>query len=279
MTRLRIGQVDYIDCLPVYHALEDGLLAEDLELVKGTPAVLNKMFFKGELDVTPISSIEYARNSDRCVILPNLSLSVDGKAENILLFSHLPLIEMEGKKVCVTTSSATSVALLRILFEHYYHVEAEIIPAEPDLAAMLASSDGALLIGDDAMKAHRKVLREKHDLLVTDLGKEWKDFSGEKIVYAVWTAQPELAEAIPEIVNRISSLLAESLAIGLGDLKALAEKVHRRTKLPRGMLNDYLASINYDLGDDTRRALTTFFDYAYKSGLTDDRIKLNIWGK
>ncbi len=279
MTRLRIGQVDYIDYLPVYHALEDGLLVEDLELVKGTPVALNKMFFKGELDIAPISSIEYARNSDQCVILPDLSVSTDGKAGNILLFSRLPVVEMEGKRVCVTTSSATAVALLRILFEHYYHVEAEIIPGEPNLGAMLASSDGALLIGDEAMKARRKLMREKQDLVITDLGEAWKDFSGEKIVYTVWVAHAELAEAIPEIVNRVDSLLTESLAVGLNERKALAEKAHRRTKLPRGMINDYLEIVQYDLGEESRRALTTLFDYAYKSGLTDERIKLNIWGE
>ncbi|HBX22028.1 MAG TPA: hypothetical protein DEF34_00110 [Desulfotomaculum sp.] len=279
MTRLRIGQVDYINCLPVYHALEDGLLVDDLELVKGTPATLNKMFLNGELDVTPISSIEYARNSDQCIILPNLSISADGKVESILLFSQLPVIEMEGKKVCVTTSSATSVALLRVLFEHYYHVEVEIIAAEPNLDAMLAASDGALLIGDDAMRAHRKVLRDKRDLLVTDLGEAWKDFTGEKMVYAVWVAHAALAAAKPHIMSRISNLLFESRALGLNHRPALVEKAHRRTKLPRGIINDYLETINHELGDDECRALTTFFDFAYKSGLTDERIKLNIWGE
>ncbi len=277
MTCLRVGQVDYINCLPVYHALEDGLLVDNLELVKGTPATLNQMFLNGELDVTPMSSIEYARNNDRCIILPNLSISADGKEGSILLFSHLPVIEMEGKKVCVSTSSATSVALLRILFEHYYHVEVEIMPAEPDLNSMLASSDGALLIGDDAMCAHQKMQQEKQDLLVTDLGEAWKEFTGEKMVYAVWVVQSALAEANPEIMSRISNLLIESQALGLDDRKVLAEKAHQRTKLPREIITDYLDTIEHKLGDDECRALNTFFDFAYKSGLTDERIKLNIW--
>lgn len=279
MTRLRIGQVDYINCLPVYHALEEGLLVDDLQLVKGTPACLNKMFLNGELDVTPISSIEYAKHNDLCVILPNLSISADGKVESILFFSHIPIIEMENKKVCVTTSSATSVALLRILFEHYYHVEAEIIPARPDLNAMLASSDGALLIGDDAMRAYRTSQREKRNLVVTDLGEAWKEFSGEKMVYAVWVVHAGLAEKNPELVDRLSKLFLESRALGLSDRKALVEKAHRRTKLPRSIINNYLQTIHHDLGDDECRALTTFFDYAYKSGLINERVKLDIWGE
>lgn len=279
MSRLRIGQVDYINCLPVYHALEEGLLVDDFELVKGTPACLNRMFLAGELDVTPISSIEYARHSDRCVILPDLSISADGRVESILFFSRIPAIEMEGHRVAVTTSSATSVALLRILFEHYYHVETEMQPAQPDLDAMLSASDGALLIGDDAMRAHREVRKAKQDLLVTDLGEAWKEFAGEKMVYAVWVVHAKLAEENPVMVERLNKLFLESRAVGLSHHDDLVKKAHRRTRLPHGTIKKYLQTIHHDLGESERRALCTYFDYAYKSGLINERVKLNIWGE
>lgn len=84
MSEVRLGQVEYINCIPVYHALEEGLLVGDIELVKGPPSKLNKMFLDGELDITPISSIEYARHANQCIILPNLSISADGRVESIL---------------------------------------------------------------------------------------------------------------------------------------------------------------------------------------------------
>ncbi|MCG8401837.1 MAG: menaquinone biosynthesis protein [Firmicutes bacterium] len=278
MPRLRIGQVDYINCLPVYHALEEGMLVENLELVKGTPASLNKMFLDGDLDITPISSIEYARHNKRCAILPNLSISADGKVGSILFFSRSPVTELEGRNVSVTMSSATSVALLRILFEHYYHVQAELRPAPPDLDAMLDSADGALLIGDDAMLAHHKVQRENSDLTVTDLGEAWKKFTGEKMVYAVWVIQSNLAAKHPDTVERLRRLFLESRAMGLANRETLVQKAHRRSQLPRDLISNYLQTIHHDLGEDERRALLLFFDYAYKTGIIDERVKLKVWG-
>ena len=39
---------------------------------------------------------------------------------------------------------------------------------------MMAEGDGALLIGDDAMRAHLRVKQEKLAYHETDLGKAWK---------------------------------------------------------------------------------------------------------
>lgn len=279
MPGLRLGQVDYINCIPVYHALEDGLLVSDIELVKGPPTQLNKMFLKGDLDITPISSIEYARNTDKCIILPNLSISADGKVESILFFSYLPLTELEGKKICVTTSSATSVVLLRILFEHYYHADVEIIPAAPDLDTMLKNADGALLIGDDAMQAHQRCAHKNQDIIVTDLGEAWKQFTGQKMVYAIWVVRSELAQTAPHIVEEASNLLFESKQLGFNNRNALIKKAHQRSDLPLNIIDNYLDTIHHDLGEEERKALLTYYDYAYKSGIIEERVKLNIWGE
>jgi len=276
---LRLGQVEYMNCIPVYHALEEGLLVSDIELVKGPPTKLNNMFLNGELDITPISSIEYAKHVDKCIILPNLSISADGKVESILFFSRLPLIELEGKTVSVTTSSATSVVLLRILLEHYYHVDVEIIPAPPNLHAMLDRADGALLIGDDAMQAHREVLLENRNIIVTDLGEVWKHFTGLKMVYAIWVVRSELAETAPHIVEQASHLLYESKLIGLAHRDALVQKAHRRSGLPFEIVDHYIDTIHHNLDETERKALLTYYDFAYKSGIIEERVKLNIWGE
>ncbi len=280
MTRLRLGQVEYLNCLPVYHALEEGLLPLDGELVKGPPTRLNRMFLEGDLHCTPLSSIEYARHAGDCFILPRLSIASDGRVASILFFSHLPVTELEGKRACVTTASATSVVLLRILFEHYYHVEVELCPVEADLRTMLKMGDGALLIGDDAMLAHQQVIRENMPVFITDLGQAWKDFTGERMVYALWVIRREFAEAHPEETTALAELLSRSREVGMGELPTLIEKAHRRTGLPQPVLEDYFNNvIRYDFDEDYRRALLTFYDYAYKSGIIEERVRLTIWGE
>ncbi len=279
MAIIRLGQVDYLNCLPVYHALEEGLVDFRGSLVKGSPACLNRLFLEGGLDVTPLSSIEYARNTEQCLILPGISISADGRVASILLFSRCPVTELEGKSIAVTTSSATSVVLLRVLLEHYYQVQAEFRPHDPDLKKMIQEGDGALLIGDDAMLAHRMVLEEGWDLAVTDLGEVWKQFTGERMVYAVWAVREDFARKNPSEVDNLARLLTASKDLGLFDLKSIIRKSNRRTGLPVPVLEDYFQTIRYDFDQHYRRSLTVFYDYAYKSGVIENRVRLRIWGE
>lgn len=55
MSGLRLGQVEYINYLPVYYALEEGILPLEAELVKGSPTRLNRLFLDGELIFKMIS--------------------------------------------------------------------------------------------------------------------------------------------------------------------------------------------------------------------------------
>lgn len=279
MSDLRLGQVEYLNCLPVYYAIENGLIPFKGELVKGTPTMLNRLFLDGELDVTPISSIEYARNPEKCTIIPKMSISSNGRVASILFFSKVPITELEGKTVYVTTSSATSVALLRILFEHYYHVEVELCPAQPELVTMLENGEGALLIGDDAMLAHRKVINEGWKILVTDLGEAWKEFTGERMIYALWVARKEIARERPDKIKELARLLQQSRKISMAQPVLLLKEAHSLTGLSYPVLEDYFKIIRYGFSPEYRRGLLTFYDYAYKSGLIEDRVKLSVWGE
>ncbi|ABO50709.1 protein of unknown function DUF178 [Desulforamulus reducens MI-1] len=279
MGKIRFGQVDYLNTLPVFHALEDGLLPFDGELIKGPPTMLNKMFMEDQLEVASISSVEYARNIDKCIILPNLSVSADGPVQSILLFSRAPIVELEGRKICLTSSSATSVALLKVLFQHYYHLEVEYVTQKPDLDSMMAEGDGALLIGDDAMRAHLRVKQEKLAYHVTDLGEAWKQFTGERMVYALWVIRKEFAKENPEVVNNLCHQLVEAKKLADQSLSAVLEKGRRRSGLPMEILEEYFNTINNAFAEDHRRALLTFYDYCYKSGLIEERVRLAIWGE
>lgn len=279
MSGIRLGQVDYLNCLPVYHPLEEGLLPLDNELVKGPPTTLNRLFLSDQLDVTPMSSIEYARNADRCIILPDLSISADGRVESILFFSKVPVTELDGKKIYLTSSSATSVVLLKILFEHYYHLEVEFETASPDLERMMEKADGALLIGDDAMQAQQYVKERNGLYQVTDLGEAWKQFTGGKMVYALWVVRKAYADQNPEAVDLISKTLLQSLKAGFIQYPSLVAKAQMRSGLPLSVIEDYYRIMQYDFGGETRKALLTFYDYAYKSGLINERVSLRIWGE
>ncbi len=280
MKKIRLGQVDYINCLPVYYAIENGLVPVEAKMVKGPPTKLNQMFIEGKLDITPISSIEFARHSDIAVILPDLSISADGEVQSILLFSKVPVTELDGLKVCLPSSSATSVALLKILFEHYYQVKVEYFVQDPDLSKMLAKADAALLIGDDALMAGVGALRwNGRALYVTDLGLAWKEFTDQKMIYALWVIHRNFVEKYPGDVGAVSASFIKAKNYGFANIPALIEQAAKKTGLSPQALEEYFKTIRYEFAEAEQKALLTFFDYAYKSGLIKERVKLNIWGE
>ncbi|MHB8918100.1 MAG: MqnA/MqnD/SBP family protein, partial [Desulfocucumaceae bacterium] len=116
-------------------------------------------------------------------------------------------------------------------------------------------------------------------LCVTDLGDIWKQFTGERMVYAVWAVREEFARQNPSEVDDLGKLLVMSKNMGMTRLREIIGKSRRRTGLPVPVLEDYFKTIRYDFDEKYRRSLTVFFDYAYKSGIIESRTSLRIWGE
>ena len=101
---IRLGRISYVNMAPVFHRLE-----YEVDEVVGVPTALNRMLLDGQLDVAPISSIEYARHADRLRLFPRLCVSSEGAVDSIQLVSRVPLSRV--RSVAVTPESATSVVL------------------------------------------------------------------------------------------------------------------------------------------------------------------------
>jgi len=103
---------------PVFYRLR-----AEVDEVVGVPTELNGMLLDGELDLAPIPSIEYARNSERLRILPRLCVSSEGAVDSIQLVTRVPLGRV--RSVAVTPESATSVVLTKVLLPQAEHLPLE----------------------------------------------------------------------------------------------------------------------------------------------------------
>lgn len=239
MAKLRLGQVDYINCMTVNYALEEGQLTLDAEIYKAPPVRLNELFLNGELDIAPLSPIEYARHADKCCILPNIAISFDGKVANVILFSRVPVTELEGKKVAIMDSATTSESLLKILLQHYYHVDAEYLVMNKDLENALTVADAVLLIGDDAMITNQRVKNEQLPYIVTDLGTAWKNFTGQKMVFSVWAVQQNYADDNLDKLAQTIELFNQCKALDTTEqLPTLVDIARRKSGLPQETLEE-----------------------------------------
>ena len=261
---LRVGRIPYINCYPVYGALDRGAVRLDATLVDGVPTELNRRMAAGTLDVSVVSAVEYARDATRYVLLPDLAISCDGPVRSVLLFSKQPAEELNGCRVLVSRSSMTSVALLELLFEHVWNARPQFVPANAELTdvegfgneehdARLVIGDAALLLGS-RLRAHRRVPAGYQ--YAYDLGEEWKRWTGLPFVFAVWVAQrtTPVADALA-----VHATLIESRNWGLQHLDTLAGQASGATGVDRMACLEYLSGLDYGLSYQHLAGLTEFF--------------------
>src|SRR5213075_1145597 len=90
---IRLGRISYVNMAPVFYRLD-----AEVEEVTGVPTDLNRRLLGGEIDLAPISSIEYARHASRLRILPRLCVSSEGAVDSIQLVSKLPLEQVRSEE-------------------------------------------------------------------------------------------------------------------------------------------------------------------------------------
>lgn len=278
---VRLGYIDYLNCLPVYFGIEQGMIDLPVAVKKGSPAQLNQLFVQGALDITPFSSIEYARHWGETVILPDLSISADGRVTSVLLFSRRPLHELDGRPVALTTHSATSLVLAKVILQERYGVRPEYRMMTPDAAEMLTGADACLMIGDTALQAaHDPHLRVMFpELKIFDLGQEWKDLTGEIMVFALWVIRREFAERNPDGVRLVAKLFRHSQDYALANVDELIAEALRRRRLPRQAVAEHFACIRHRFTEPYKRGLRRFFELARKVGEIERVPELNVWGE
>src|SRR6185369_64394 len=114
---------------------------------------INAALLGGEIDIGPISVYEYARHADQFMVVPGLSITTLGAVNSVNLFSwRADPRELDGATIALTTHSATSVNLIKVLCEQHYHITPQWAALAPDLDQMLADCEAALLIGDIALR-------------------------------------------------------------------------------------------------------------------------------
>lgn len=264
---MRLGRIGYINCYPVYDAMDRGAVPAPAELVTGTPAELNDLLVAGELDLSVISAIEYARHARDLVILPDLAISCDGPVKSVMLYSKRPVEQLDGRTVLVTASSRTSIALLELLCKEVWRVEPQFAQARAEAADLTSLArlphDAVLVIGDPAL------LLAAHDGYPEryDLGDAWKTWTGLPFVFAVWAARRALPAAE---LRRVHGALIASRDWGLAHLDLLAARAGAETGMPAERCRDYLAGLDYALTYKHLAGLTDFFRRLAARGMVPD---------
>lgn len=270
--RIAVGRIDYANAWPLYHGLERFTRELNYEIVSRVPSGLNMMLQQGRLDVSAVSSFSYGANADDYILLPGLSVGSVGRVHSILLFLKAPIEEKRPERIAVTTTSATSVNLLKIIMAMRYGFEPLYIPAEPDLATMLETADAALLIGDPAIRASWNC----HGLQVLDLGELWNDWTGLGMTYAVVAARREWIESAGEDVHELYEAMIATRRTNVESPEPLVEQACERIGGNKAYWQLYFQTLRYDFDEKLQRGLALYFRYAAELGLIKKDVALRF---
>jgi chorismate dehydratase len=261
-SRPRVGHIQFLNCLPLYWGLARTGTLLDLELTKDTPEKLSEQLVKGDLDIGPVTLVEFLRNAEDLVALPDIAVGCDGPVMSCEIVSREPLAELDGRRVALGSTSRTSVRLAQLLLAEHFGVRPEYHTAAPDLAAMMADSDAAVVIGDVGLRAYLRQLPEP-GLEVHDLGQLWKDWTGLPFVFAVWAARRDYLRREPETVREVHRAFLASRDLALEEIDKVAEQAARWEVFEPPVLRRYFTTLDFRFG---REQIAGAAEFARRTG-------------
>ncbi len=258
MRPIRVSAISFLNTAPLLWDFEHDAPRPEFRVQYTVPFDCAEQLRAGAADVGIIPVAAYHGIPD-LVVIPEVAIAAKGTVRSIVLVSKLPMEQI--RTVAADTSSRTSVLLARLLFRNWHGGEREFTAMAPDLEAMLAKCDAALLIGDPALTISRS------QYLIYDLAEEWHRLTGKPFVFAFWAVRRDaLAQAPPDLAR----IFQRSRDHGLepANLEQLGREWAPRVGLSEAEVVGYLTqNIDYSLDAENLAGMELFFRYAAEAGL------------
>lgn len=205
--RIRVSCVSYLNSLPFIYGLQQHPISEQIELTTDIPSSGARKMIDGtaDLGLLPVAVLPMI---PKAIILKPYGIGADGDVRSVMLFSEVPLDEIET--ILLDYHSRTSVLLVQKLANQFWKIAPQFLPAQPGFETEVKGNVAGLVIGDRALAMHGSFHYSY------DLSLEWKKFTGRPFVFACWVANRPLEN---DFVNAFN----EALGYGLTHLETIPQ--------------------------------------------------------
>lgn len=236
---------------------EHGSAGADFDISYTLPSACAAELQGGTVDIGIIPAAAYTQIPDLAIV-PGVAIAARRAVRSILLVSKVPLEKI--RTVALDTSSMTSVALTKVLFERWLGAGRSFTSMAPDVDTMLLEHDACLVIGDIALRVDRS------KYLAFDLAEEWIRFTGKPFVFAFWAIRrAALADASTDLAGIFQSSRDHGLQAENVDF--IAREWAGRLGLSETEVRAYLTeNIHYQLDAGCLEGLQLFYRYAAECG-------------
>lgn len=257
MSTPRISASSYSNTAPLVWSFLYGQNHGKVEIIlDNAPARSAELLSQGRVDAALVPVIAY-QMIEGMRLVPDVCVGAREKVRSVCLVTKGSDLK-DIKSISLDVSSRTSVALTKIIFREFMGFEPEWRDASPDIDAMLAASDAALLIGDPALTISSNPRSKTQILRSYDLVELWRSFTGLGFVFAMWmTREP-----------RSPIDFAAARDEGLVHLDEIAANYTSEIGLAHEDMIRYLSeNISYSIDDEMQKGMELYFRLAAKSGL------------
>lgn len=259
MRRLRISAISYLNTAPLMWDFEHGEAGSEFEIAYTLPSGCARALEAGTADIGIIPAAAYA-SVPGLVLLPGVAIASRRPVRSILLVSKVPVEKIRA--VALDTSSMTSVALTKVLFDKWLGGGRTFTPMAPNIDRMLAEHDAGLVIGDPALQVDRSLY------FTLDLAEEWIRYTAKPFVFAFWAVRQEALREAPQSPD-LAAVFQQSRDHGLepSSLDTIAREWAPRLALKESDVRFYLTeNIYYQLDGPCLEGLRLFYRYAAEVG-------------
>ena len=272
---IKIGQISYLNIWPIFYYLKELPYKDKIRYIPGHPSWLNRILQKKELDLSPSSSFEYLAFAEQYKLLPNLSISAKKEVQSVIFCSpvtlkDLPVYLQKEKEVFLTQASATSVALLKVLWSFAWRLpQPQWRTISPGTG--LHTGKPFLEIGDKALEIY---LNPPPGWVIIDLARAWYEFTNLPFVFAVWIVNQDLSKEQKRIVDLLCEELAAIKQKISSNLRQLASFYPKQNFSEEQIVNYWLL-MDYDLEPPHMASLALFGQYLTRLGMISGTPVLN----
>ena len=263
---LRMGRINYLNVLPIYHPLESGIIPHNFELISGPPAILNDMMNQNQLHVSSCSCFEYAKHPDKYYLVDDLAIGSNGPVMSVLLLSQVSLEDLKNKTILISGESHTSVALLRLLMNMYYKINVHFETGQITPRLYEKNKPIAFLaIGDEALR-----LRNHKDYAYKlDLAEAWRNWMNLPFIFGLWVVNKKTADDNLFDIDP-GKLLRQGRDWGMKHMDVILDITRHGCPLSHDeLLIYYTKGLLYKLQDEQKKGLMCFYEKLAEVGIIE----------
>ena len=240
----RVGRVIQLSFEPFYIDMERrGLQLVDVGLNQVAEAIR-----EGEIDGGPVPLTDSFEMDGYASPVAGFCLASAARSGSNLVYSKVPLEELDGGRIALSEVDPTTVQLLQVLLSEKYKVGA------PELVQTADEHDAIVISGDAALRRRRGMRGYGHRY---DLGDEWHGFTDLPFVFARWMRKSEME-------HRDAMVLEDTLYVGLEEgvdsLFHLSEPRENLLMLARDVM-EYIIGYRYFVGLSEQKSIDLFRRY------------------